>query len=74
MEKSRLYFAWEKAPAVIEPVPEGSLGFFISDDSWMPASPAQVADFFVDGTELSETSFKEKFGTIGGTLPDLPVA
>ena len=42
MEKSRLYFAWEKAPAVIEPVPEGSLGFFISDDAWMPASPAEL--------------------------------
>ena len=70
--KERLYFSWEGGPAVIEPVPEGELGFFHRDDAWVLASPRQVFDFFVDGIELSEAEFKEKFGTIGGILPNLP--
>ena len=74
MEKlDTLYFAWEQGPAVVESVPEGKLGFFIKGDSWMSASPAQVADFVLDGVQLSETEFNDRFGTIGGTLPDLPV-
>ena len=73
MEKSRLYFAWEKGPAVVEKVPDGSLGFILGNDAWIPASPAQVADFVIDGAELSESAFNERFGTIGGTLPNLPV-
>lgn len=70
--EERLYFSWEKGPAVVEPVPEGKLGFFLRDDSWVSASPRQVVDFVLDGIELSEAEFKEKFGTIGGILPNLP--
>ena len=71
----RLYFTWEDGPAVIEPVGVGYEGYFISPGSvdWTLAMPSQVADFFVDGSKMSETDFEAKFGVIGKDLSELPI-
>ncbi len=75
MEKfDTLYFKWESGPAVLVPVGEGDLGYFIppDDGNWRLATPSQIADFFVDGIKLSKSDFENTFGVIGESLPDLP--
>ena len=75
MEKfDTLYFAWEDGPAVLTPVGDGDLGYFISPgaSNWSLAEPSQVADFFVDGSKMSKASFEKTFGVIGADLPELP--
>ena len=71
----RLYFTWEDGPAVLNPVGDGDFGYFISPGSvdWTLAMPSQVADFFVDGSKMSETDFEAKFGVIGKDLPEFPI-
>tara|TARA_R100001129_G_scaffold163337_1_gene128883 strand:+ start:1129 stop:1365 length:237 start_codon:yes stop_codon:yes gene_type:complete len=73
-EFNTLYFTWEEGPAVLEPVENGDIGFFITpgESNWMLATPRQVADFFIDGSEMSKTNFENKFGGIGEGLPELP--
>jgi len=70
----RLYFTWEKGPAVLNPVDDADFGFFISpeNNNWTLAEPSQVADFFVDGSKMSKEDFESKFGVIGKELPEIP--
>ena len=77
MEKfDTFYFAWEDGPAVLAPVGDGDLGYFISPgkSDWTLAEPSQVADFFVDGSKISKDAFEKTFGVIGADLPELPAA
>lgn len=48
-EFNTLYFTWEEGPAVLEPVENGDIGFFITpgESNWMLATPRQVADFLL---------------------------
>ena len=69
------YFSWEKGPAVITPpVDDKVFGFFIpaEESDWVMATPSQIADFFVDGTSLTEAEFVKMFGAIDESLPKLP--
>ena len=74
MEKETLYFGWEDGPAVVNPTEAGYRGYFISPggSDWTLAMPSQVADFFVDGSEMSKAAFEKTFGIIGADLPELP--
>ena len=67
----RLYFTWEEGPAVIDPVGKGYEGYFISpgNSNWTLAQPSQIADFFIDGSEMSKSGFEKKFGVIGKDIP-----
>ena len=65
------YFSWELGPAVIEPGGDDDAAFFIppTGENWIPATPSQVFDFVISGSELSKSEFVKIFGS---NLTDLP--
>jgi len=72
-----LYFSWQRGPAVIAPNSDesGYLAFFMKpeDKDWSPAGMGKISDWYENGSTLSKSEFEDMFGTIGGSLPNLPV-
>ena len=68
-----LYFDWYDKPAIIVPVENGDLSYFLNtnDLDWTLATPHQTLDYFYRGTKLTKEEFNKKFGEIGKILPEL---
>ena len=66
-----------KCPAVLVPDSDeaGYLAFFMKPGAkdWSPAGGAKIVDWYKDGSTLTKSEFEDMFGTIGGSLPKLPV-
>jgi hypothetical protein len=40
---------------------------------WSPAGMGKISDWYENGSTLSKSEFEGMFGSIGGSLPNLPV-
>jgi hypothetical protein len=66
-----------KCPAVLVPDSDesGYLAFFMKPGAkdWSPAGMGKISDWYENGSTLSKSEFEGMFGSIGGSLPNLPV-
>ena len=66
-----------KCPAVLVPDSDesGYLAFFMKPGAkdWSPAGMGKISDWYENGSTLTKSEFEGMFGSIGGSLPNLPV-